>query len=391
MSNDLAAARELLKAIVRRLVNRVRRRRAPARLTEAGQASQEPTIDQVSVERYTRREGYIITDLVSALLPEPERFTILDGGAREALSDPRWRVFDSKRVRLYGFEPDEREVAELNRIAPERGLDYRYYAAGLWSRPTRLAFYENKSPGGGSFYPQNMALTDRWKFANTEKKFLARDIFYPTGTSEWTLTSISHWAGENGIRDIDFMKLNVQGAELEILAGCGELLDQVIGLMVEVSFVESYKDRPFFSDIDSFLRSRQFSFFDLIGHHYIGRTRSPITAHHAPGLYPLWGQLIEGHGVYFKDPIDLERRGHRIDGLSLSKLLKLVCFAEIFGQNEYAFELLDWLVARRRRLGDAEGEALVKSLLATAEARYRHMLGGWAPLEPEPGQGPPGV
>lgn len=381
MGEQIALFLAIIHKILRRLANLFKHKRAPAPLAQAVETPQEPPASQSLIDRYTRREGFIITDLVSTHLAESERFAILDGGAREALSDPRWRGFDPQRVRLYGFEPDEREVAELNRNAAERGLDYRYYAAGLWSKSTTLTFYENKSPGGGSFYPQNTGLTNRWKFANTEQKFLSRDIFFPTGTSEWKLTSVNHWASENGVRDLDFMKLNVQGAELEILMGCGNLLDTVIGLMVEVSFVESYHNRPLFSDIDSFLRSRQFTFFDLIGHHYMGRARSPITARHAPGLYPLWGQLIEGHGVYFKDPIELEKRGYLSDGMSLSKLLKLTCFAEMFGQNEYAFELLEWLAMRQQRLGDKEGETHVNSILATAVEKYRHITGGWAPLD----------
>ncbi len=347
-----------------------------ARLT-AAQGTQEALRD-----RYTRRAGFIIADLVSDAVDPRERFIILDGGAREALADPRWQSLEPRRVRLYGFEPDEKEVAELNRIAAERGLDYRYFAAGLWSKPGNLTFYENKSPGGGAFYEQNTGLTDRWKFANSEQKFLSMDIFYPTARATWKVTSLEAWAAENGIDDLDFMKLNVQGSELEILKGSGPLLDATIGLMVEVSFVESYKDRPFFADIDAFLRQHRFSFFDLIGHHYMGRARSPITARHAPGLYPLWGQLIEGHGIYFKDPIELEARGMPTEQFSVAKLLKLAAFAEMFGQNEYAFELLEWLVARQRRMGDPIGEALVQSVLAEAESRYRAFLGGWAPLGP---------
>jgi len=374
--------KEISLGLIRKLGGRIRRAlvRGATQPVAPVLAQAAPGPEDALRDRYTRRTGFIITDLVSDALAERERFIILDGGAREALADPRWQSLAPGRVRLYGFEPDDKEVADLNRIAAERGLDYRYFAAGLWSTPGTQTFYANKSPGGGAFYKQNTDLTDRWKFANSEQKFLSRDIFYPTEASVWKVTSLEAWATEHGIEDMDFMKLNVQGSELEILRGSGPLLDAVIGLMVEVSFVESYKDRPFFSDIDAFLRQHRFSFFDLIGHHYMGRARSPITARHAPGLYPLWGQLIEGHGIYFKDPIELEARGMPTDRLSVAKLLKLASFAEMFGQNEYAFEVLEWVAARQRRLGDDAGEALVESVLAAAESQYRDYLGGWAPL-----------
>lgn len=329
-----------------------------------------PPVDPLR-ERYIRRQGYIISDLVAAALPIDERFVILDGGAREALSDPRWKVFDQSRVRLYGFEPDTKEVIALNELAREKQLDYRYFAGALWSEPTERIFYENKAPGGGSFYEQNTELTNRWKFENHTDKFYARDIFYPVGTSRWPLTSFDAWNRQHGGSiDIDFIKLNVQGAELEILRGADSIIDAVIGVMAEVSFVESYRERPLFADIDRYLREKGFAFFDLIGHHYMGRAASPITVRHLPGLYPLWGQLIEGHGIYFRDPIEMEARGFRADQWTKTKLLKLVAFAEVFGQIEYAFELLIWSAGLLERRSDAAGAQEVRDLTVTAEQLY---------------------
>jgi FkbM family methyltransferase len=326
-------------------------------------------------ERYLRREGFIIADLVMAALAPEDRFVILDGGAREAFADPRWRVFDKSRVRLYGFEPDAQEVAALNQTSRERQLDHRYVAGALWSRPGEGTFYENKASGGGSLYEQNTALTNRWKFENHAEKFEAREMFYPTGTTRWTLTSVDAWRhAQGGNVNIDFMKLNVQGAELEILEGARSAIAGVLGLMTEVSFVESYKKRPFFADIDRHLRDAGFSFFDLIGHHYIGRAASAITVRHLPGLYPLWGQLIEGHAIYLRDPIDMEARGLDLRSLTKVKLLKLVAFSEVFGQIEFAFELLVWMAGLLQRQGDASGADEVKLLATRAEELYRRHM-----------------
>jgi len=322
-------------------------------------------------QRYIERRGFIIADLVAEALPQGDVFTILDGGAREALTDPRWQAFDQSRVRLYGFEPDAVEVEKLNEEVRKLGLDYRYFAGALWSEKTKLTFHENKSPGGGSFFPQNTDLTNRWKFENHQDKFLARDIFYPVGTSEWQMTSLDTWAQEQTEPvEFDFLKLNVQGAELEILLGAESLLDRTIGIMAEVSFVESYQDRPFFADIDRALRQHDFGFFDLIGHHYMGRARSPITVRHLPGLYPLWGQLIEGHGIYFRDPIDMQARGVAIDQFDEIKLLKLAAFAEVFGQIEYAFELLLWSVELLRSRDRTSAADTVAKIAEDAEQRY---------------------
>jgi FkbM family methyltransferase len=328
-------------------------------------------------QRYRRREGFIIVDLVQDMLAPDDRFIILDGGAREAWTDPRWQAFVSGRVRLYGFEPDAAEVERLNKEAAARKLDYRYYPAGLWSRSGKAVFIANKSPGGGSFFEQNVSLTDRWRFESPQAHFLARDIFYPTAREEMAVTSVDDWARQANVTDLDFMKLNVQGCELEILQGSTSLLDRVLGLMVEMSFAETYHNRPFFSDIDAFLRSQDFAFFDFIGRHYIGRARSPIIVRHLPGMESsgLYGHLFEGHGIYFRDPIDMQARGRDIAAFTTSKLLKLVCFAEMFGQVEYAFELLLWHADRLDERGDAVGAASIRALADRAESTYRRVMG----------------
>jgi FkbM family methyltransferase len=324
--------------------------------------------------RYTTRQGFILTDIISRKLGVDERFTILDGGAREALSDPRWQVFDPSRVRLFGFEPDTAEVENLNKEAADRGLDYQYFPGALWGTQTEVTFYENKSPGGGSCFPQNTDLTDRWKFQNQQDAFMSTDIFYPTGTQQWQTTTLDDWAEKRGGADIDFMKVNVQGAELEILRGGETLLPNVIGIMAEISFVESYKDRPFFSDIDSYLRAAGFEFFDMIGLHYMGRSASDVTASHLPGLYPLWGQLIEAHGVYFRDPIRCEQKGEDMSAFTLEKVLKLVAFAEVFGQVEYAFELLGWLEKHLQSKGNDKEASDIAELSANGRHLYTSLL-----------------
>jgi FkbM family methyltransferase len=137
------------------------------------------------------------------------------------------------------------EVEKLNTEAAKLGLDYHYFPRALWSQKTNITFYENKSPGGGSCFPQNTSITDRWKFQNTREYFLSSEIFYPLGTSTWKTITLDDWLRELGGVDSDFMKFNVRGAELEILRGGASLVDGTIGTMAEISFVELYRDRPF--------------------------------------------------------------------------------------------------------------------------------------------------
>ena len=98
-----------------------------------------------------------------------------------------------------------------------------------------------------------------------------------------------------------------------------------------------------FSDIDSYLREKGFQFFDMIGMHYVGREDSNITASHMPGLYPIWGQLIEAHGIYFRGSRNSEFRGEDPSPIYNIKILKPVRFAELFGKLNMLLSCLSGL------------------------------------------------
>lgn len=62
---------------------------------------------------------------------------------------------------------------------------------------------------------------------------------------------------------LDFLKIDVQGYELEVLHGASTTLDKVWGCELEVSFFEIYEKQPLFAEVDQFMRSRGFFLADL--------------------------------------------------------------------------------------------------------------------------------
>jgi FkbM family methyltransferase len=361
-----------LKYLVKRLLNLVRRLLNTALPPIDGP---KPAESQ-NKSRYRQRDALILIPRLMDLLPEGERVVIVDGGAREVDRDARWRPFPPKRLRFIGFEPDKAEAERLNATPGPGGLEWQFIPAGLWGSSGEKVFEHNKASGGSSFLPQNREVTDRWKFENPTQISLAHEIFYPIGQETMRVVSLADWANESGVRTVDFIKLNVQGAEHEILDGAGPILDSALGILIEVAFVESYRKRPFFSDTDQFLRSRGFTFFDLLAHHYIGRANSPIAAQHLATAEPklgqlvsAWGQLIEGHALYLKDPIG-DNNAAQLDTV---RTLKLIALAEAFGQIEYALELTAWLAARIEPSDPSMARSL-RDLIDACVAEYKALL-----------------
>ncbi len=317
----------------------------------------------IEANLYRERQSLILIPHLLELLPPGERIVIVDAGAREVDHDPRWRAFDPSRLKFVGFEPDAQEAARLNTTRMIDGIEIQIVAAGLWGSTGTINFQNNNIGGGSSFLSQNRQVTDRWKFENPDESALARDIFFPVRHESINVVSLADWSREADVGTVDFLKLNVQGGELEILQGAGPVLDNVLGILVEMAFVESYSKRPMFADIDRFLSKSGFTFFDLLAHHYVGRAAAPIVAQRLiivePKLGQLvssWGQLIEGHGLYLRDPISDKRSRP----LKPDQVIKLAALAEGFGQIEFAFELLQWLAG----MSEADDPQLSKKLRA---------------------------
>jgi hypothetical protein len=105
-----------------------------------------------------------------------------------------------------------------------------------------------------------------------------------------TLDNILYAADE---KKVDFIKLDVQGFERNVLRGGTKKAGGAFGIEVEVEFSELYKGQPFFSDVDVLIRDLGFTLFDLRPC-YWKRTDQPCK-----GV----GQMVFADALYFKDPI----------------------------------------------------------------------------------------
>ncbi|GAB4132140.1 MAG: hypothetical protein Fur0041_03150 [Bacteroidia bacterium] len=63
---------------------------------------------------------------------------------------------------------------------------------------------------------------------------------------------------------IDLLKIDVQGAELEVLKGGSQTLKRTAFIWIEVSFKPLYKNSPLFEDIKSFLEDKGFIMLTIL-------------------------------------------------------------------------------------------------------------------------------
>jgi FkbM family methyltransferase len=74
-----------------------------------------------------------------------------------------------------------------------------------------------------------------------------------------TTITLDGWARSNNIYKIDFMWLDLQGMELNVLKSGKNILQTVTAIYTEVSSIEAYKDQTLYTDLKEWLKSNGFS------------------------------------------------------------------------------------------------------------------------------------
>jgi hypothetical protein len=82
--------------------------------------------------------------------------------------------------------------------------------------------------------------------------------FNKNGISKLELVRLDSVFKRDEIKEFDYWVIDVQGAELEVLKGAGELLDYAKFLFVEVSTFEIYSGQATFDQVHTFLCSKGF-------------------------------------------------------------------------------------------------------------------------------------
>lgn len=182
------------------------------------------------------------------------------------------------RTVVTGFEPLQAECDRLN-AAAEPGHRYLPYCI---ADGTERTFYITNSGFTSSLLEPNTPLLSA--FNNLEE--LTR-----VERSERVQTRRLDDVSE--ITDIHYLKLDVQGAELEVLQNASRLLANTMVVFTEVEFLEMYKGQPLFGEIHSYMRSRGFMLHFLNG--VGGRGFKPVTANNDinhPVRQALWSDAI---------------------------------------------------------------------------------------------------
>lgn len=238
-----------------------------------------------------------------------------------------WQIF-APNLSIYGFDADADACDEANAELEARQINWKevHIPLAIGKAIEERTLYVTKHPMCSSLYPPNETYLSRLaglpELVNLDFSF------------EIDTITLDSFCQEQGVNEIDFLQIDVQGADLDVLEGADKILNcGTLAIQIEVEFSHLYTNQPLFADVDTFLRKHDFTLFD-ISQSYQLRARSPIRS------AVRTGQLLWGDAFYFRDLIreDMDKQLKSPD-----RMLKLACIADIMHFPDYALEILEYL------------------------------------------------
>ena len=276
---------------------------------------------------------------------DQRKVVIVDVGARYGCN-PLWENTFGDYVNQIGFEPDAEEFRRLNEGKAKRNTkNSKYFSVALHKDKGKRRFFVTNYAAASGFYRPKASFWNR---------FQAEVSVQINDTMLVETVDFDSFSTKQGIEYADFLKIDVEGAELDVLKGCKKFLLKgvVLGALVEVRFQNS-SNQPTFAETDQFMRSLGFKLFDL---DCTRKTRKTLS--HAPvafnntvvgwGVSKGIGQVFAGDALYFRDAVAELSSDQNRDKWNDTSILKLACFYELFGLPDCAIELLN--VARGRNM-----------------------------------------
>ena len=192
-------------------------------------------------------------------------FTMLEVGALSlGETEPFYELLDYfPSSRIIGFELDENVCTKMNSESRE-GVEYFPFALGAYNAEVPL--YVTNHPMCTSLYKPNEKLISLYH--NFE-------VAYLKSTEKVRTTQLDVFLKNQNINKVDFIKIDVQGAALDIFKGGKDALNDVLKIICEVEFVPLYENQPLFGDVCSFLAKKDLMFNKFLG--LSGRSLKPIV------------------------------------------------------------------------------------------------------------------
>ncbi|MES2592730.1 MAG: FkbM family methyltransferase [Bacteroidota bacterium] len=203
-----------------------------------------------------------------AFFKKNDNLIIFDIGACEAEDSIRYSLLFPKSV-VYAFEPrpDNIEKGE-NLIKKYKKTNITLEKIALSNKNGTAEFFLSEGE------PKDLKNDENWNYGNKSSSLLAPSEQLKEHT-EWLnfnnriqvdTLRLEDYVQRKAIKQIDFIHMDVQGAELMVLDGAGSFLNRIKLIWLEVEAVELYMGQPLKNDVEEYMQNNNFiNVLDTVG------------------------------------------------------------------------------------------------------------------------------
>jgi len=219
----------------------------------------------------------------------------------------------SPSISYTGLEADIDECIRLrkSRLPFARASFLPFAVSG---RPGKALLRVNREPGTSSFLPVDPLFRERF----------GGEAYETLRTRVLDTTSLDHLARLKHVAQPDFLKIDTQGTELQILAGGRRMLQKATLVEIEVEFEAIYRGQSLFHHVNDFMLKAGFRLL------YLNR----VFAGQRGFSGATRGQLIFGDALYGK------KEAHW-DNLSAESKIKMAVLLANFGHRDIAARVFE--------------------------------------------------
>lgn len=266
-------------------------------------------IDEISNDQF-----FVDSDLCRTLKNQPLGF--VDVGARDG-AHPVIEPL-AKFTSVLGFEPNVEEARRLNE-ASHPWARQKIMSVALGAKLWNATLHECAAPTNSSLLPPNEKLIARY----------AMTKFQETGQRVVPLYELDRIMMDD---EVDFIKIDVQGTEYDVLSGAKSTLGKTVAVLCEVEFMPVYEGQKLFSEVEIFMRGLGFSFYGFHGRGIHHRSRKKIDKR----VEQVRERAMWADAVFFRDPFEAST-----NGLRERKMKALFCCALLLGYHDFALEVAE--------------------------------------------------
>jgi FkbM family methyltransferase len=280
-------------------------------------------------------------------LLEGAPFTLIDVGCAGGI-DSCWRQYEPY-LRAFGLDPQSGEIDRLSAAEKNEAVSYQAYYVGVEDdHPFLERCAEQRADAARErfFSPWDRVSMRTAQEIRAQKAKAATELRTQSNSLGDRMTdrkiSVDRFVDELGLATVDFIKIDTDGQDFEVLQSARKTLEsrQVLALMVECPFTGTADDTAnSFHNIDRYLRQFGFQLFTFEPCAY-SRAQLPYPFKYALLAQTTNGQVLWADALYVRDGGSPDFEAVCDTTLSAQQVLKLASVLEVFDLSDCAAEVI---------------------------------------------------